>query len=308
MAKEKKIKMRRKLKTMKIISGWLRDGEREREWGVPRINGHRMPRLPPSSLLLTIAPAGLMLPLCPHPTPRHPNHFGGHMLCLPSLLLPGSVYAPLSLNLSSSCVSCLFIVSHCSFACFVLFVTPTRRRRRRANFLMRDQGLGKRAALTDTQTQIHTHTLPHRQTHTLPHRHTHTQLEQGAQPTSLPVVSVEVSCPKRPDPLTIYKHEWSAMPRFLTTLFFFKYSAMSLYLISWHAIDETTYLTSKLHRIKSKKRVGTTAVSNYKPNISKNVIVVEKPYDLCRYKCYIFVHFFDMRILCCILCGNNGQT
>lgn len=92
--------------------------------------------------------------LCPSPLASHP------------LLL--------FLNLSSSCVSCLFIVSHCSFACFVLFVAPTRRRR--ANFLMRDQGLGKRAALTDTQT------LPHRHTHThsLTQTHSHTVGARGA--------------------------------------------------------------------------------------------------------------------------------
>lgn len=146
---------------------------------MPRINGHRMPRLPPSSLLLTIAPAGLMLPLCPHPTPRHPNHFGGHMLCLPSLLLPGSVYAPLLLPFTLFSSSTSLRLASLVFLSFRAVLLP-------ASFFLLPQHdddddvptfqcgikVSASARLSQIHKHIYTHSLTGRHTHTLPHTDT----------------------------------------------------------------------------------------------------------------------------------------
>lgn len=147
----------------------LIDSERERE------GERRLLATPPSlrSLPTTQAPAGLMLP--PNPAPSHCNPLisstaaTGHMLSLPSLLSTGSfclllrllhLWAP-----SSTSAVVLRLSCHLSFStvsalpAFVLFVAPARR----ANFLMRDQGLGKRATPSHTHflTHIHTHTFTH---------------------------------------------------------------------------------------------------------------------------------------------------
>lgn len=158
---------------------------------MPRINGHRMPRLPPSSLLLTIAPAGLMLPLCPHPTPPHstpPISAATCCVCLLCCCLAQSMPLSPCLFSSSPLPQPLFVLRLLSFYRFALFFCLLRsfccpNTTTTTTCQLFNAGSRSRQARGShryTNTYTHTPSQTHTHTHSLAQTHSHTVRARGA--------------------------------------------------------------------------------------------------------------------------------